>query len=149
MFFSWWFDSVSAIGSSWMQCARSRRHRWGILTENQYDKLPNRFSDACTYILINSSQGMHSIEDSSAKQVKFFTSPPLFCFPIVSSHAFYWMCYIYIGACEEVKAAMLKYQSDVTIAPMICRAIFILVSGSSEHKVTYSVIPIEFLNLFQ
>jgi len=72
-----------------MQCARSRRHRLGILTENQHDKLPNRFTDACTYILINSSQGMHSIEDSSEKQVKFFTSPPLFCLPIVSSHAFY------------------------------------------------------------
>ena len=40
-----------------------------------------------------------------------------------------------IGACEEVKALMLKYQANVNVAPMICRAIFILVSGSNEHKV--------------
>ena len=42
------------------------------------------------------------------------------------------------GACEQVKALLLKYQGSVQVAPMVCRAVFILASGSNEHRAKFA-----------
>lgn len=42
------------------------------------------------------------------------------------------------GACEAVKALLLKYHSDVNVAPTLCKAIFILASGCNEHKTKFN-----------
>jgi len=42
------------------------------------------------------------------------------------------------GACEAIKALLLKYPLDVNVTPMLCKAVFILASGSNEHKVKFN-----------